>query len=128
MSEIADSAAHYFQKSIDLCLTHEKHANLAVLYGNLSESYKISGDHELALNAIEKSIPIKDSLMGIKQQEQIVKREKDLSTILANEIERESAFKKKQYILIFALLIALIISIFLSRISKKKTIKFNIKT
>ena len=127
MLRTADSAAHYFQKSIDLCLTHEKHANLAVLYGNLSESYKISGDHELALNAIEKSIPIKDSLMGIKQHEQIVKREKDLSTILANEIEIESAFKKKQYILIFALILALLLSVILSRISKKKTIKFIIE-
>jgi signal transduction histidine kinase len=100
---------------------------LAVLYGNLSESYKISGDHELALNAIEKSIPIKDSLMGIKQHEQIVKREKDLSTILANEIEIESAFKKKQYILIFALILALLLSVILSRISKKKTIKYVIE-
>jgi signal transduction histidine kinase len=127
MLRTADSAAHYFQKSIDLCLTHEKHANLAVLYGNLSESYKISGDHELALNAIEKSIPIKDSLMGIKQHEQIVKREKNLSTILAKEIEVETAFKKKQYILIFALILALILSVILSRISKKKTIKFIIE-
>ena len=127
MLENADSSAHYFQKSIDLCLTHEKHVNLAVLYGNLSESYKISGDHELALNAIEKSIPIKDSLMGIKQHEQIVKREKNLSTILATEIEVETAFKKKQYILIFALILALILSVILSRISKKKTIKFIIE-
>lgn len=127
MLRTADSASHYFQKSIDLCLSHEKHVNLAVLYGNLSESYKISGDHELALNAIEKSIPIKDSLMGIKQHEQITKREKHLSTILAKEIEAESAFKKKQYVLIFALLIALLISIFLSRISKNKTIKFIIE-
>jgi len=127
MLRTADSAAHYFQKSIDLCLTHEKYANLVVLYGNLSESYKLSANHELALNAIEKSIPIKDSLMGIKQHEQIAKREKHLSTILAKEIETESAFKKKQYVLIFALLIALLISIFLSRISKKKTIKFIIE-
>ena len=127
MLRTADSAAHYFQKSIDLCLTHEKHANLAVLYGNLSESYKISGDHELALNAIEKSIPIKDSLMGIKQHEEITKREKHLSTILAKEVEGESAFKKKQYILIFALILALLLSVILSRISKKKTIKFIIE-
>ena len=127
MLRTADSAAHYFQKSIDLCLTHEKYANLAVLYGNLSESYKISGDHELALNAIEKSIPIKDSLMGIKQHEQIVKREKEQCKVLHKKIERGSAFKKKQYMLIFALLIALLTSIFLSRISKKKTIKYIIE-
>jgi two-component system NarL family sensor kinase len=127
MLRTADSAAHYFQKSIDLCLTHEKHVNLAVLYGNLSESYKISGDHELALNAIEKSIPIKDSLMGIKQHEEITKREKHLSTILAKEVEGESAFKKKQYILIFALILALLLSVILSRISKKKTIKYVIE-
>ncbi|MDA9807982.1 tetratricopeptide repeat protein [Flavobacteriales bacterium] len=127
MLRTADSAAHYFQKSIDLSLTYEKHVNLAVLYGNLSESYKISGDHELALNALEKSIPIKDSLMGIKQHEQIVKREKDLSTILANEIEIESAFKKKQYILIFALILAILLTVILSRISKRKTIKFIIE-
>ena len=127
MLRTADSAAHYFQKSIDLCLTHEKHANLVVLYGNLSEAYKISGDHELALNAIEKSIPIKDSLMGIKQHEEITKREKHLSTILAKEVEGESAFKKKQYILIFALILALLLSVILSRISKKKTIKFIIE-
>ena len=127
MLETADSAAHYFQKSIDLCITHERHSNLAVLYSNLSEAYKISGDHELALNAIEKSIPIKDSLMGIKQHEQIVKREKDLSTILIKEIEIEAAFKKKQYILIFALILALLLTVILSRISKKKTIKFIIE-
>jgi two-component system, NarL family, sensor kinase len=127
MLEIADSAAHYFQKSIDLCLTHEKHSNLAVLYGNLSEAHKISGEHELALIAIEKSIPIKDSLMGIKQHEQIVKREKEISITLAKEIEIETAFKKKQYILIFALILALLLSIILSRISKKKTIKFIIE-
>ena len=127
MLEVADSATYYFQKSIDLCLSHEKHSNLAILYGNLSESYKLSGEHELALDAIEKSIPIKDSLMGIKQHEQIVKREKRKAVILAKEIEIESEFKKKQYILIFALLIALLISILLSRISKKKTIKYLIE-
>ena len=124
MLEVGDSATYYFQKSIDLCLRHEKYSNLAILYSNLSESYKLSGEHELALDAIEKSIPIKDSLMGIKQHEQIVKREKRKAAILAKEIEIESKFKKKQYILIFALLIALLISILLSRISKKKTIKF----
>jgi signal transduction histidine kinase len=127
MLETADSAAHYFQKSIELCLTHEKHSNLAVLYGNLSEAYKLSGEHELALIAIEKSIPIKDSLMGIKQHEQITKREKKIAITLEKEIEIESAFKKKQYILIFALVIALLVSIVLSRISKKKTIKFIIE-
>ena len=127
MLENADSSAHYFQKSIDLCLTHEKHANLAVLYSNLSESYKISGDHELALNAIEKSIPIKDSLMGIKQHEQIVKREKEQCKVLHEKIETGSEFKKKQYILIFALILALLLSVILSRISKKKTIKFIIE-
>ena len=127
MLRTADSAAHYFQKSIDLCLTHEKHANLAVLYGNLSESYKITGDHELALNAIEKSIPIKDSLMGIKQHEQIVKREKENCNVLHKKIETGSELKKKQYILIFALILALLLSVILSRISKKKTIKFIIE-
>ena len=71
MLEVADSAIYYFRQSIDLCLTHEKYSNLAILYGNLSESYKLSGEHELALDAIEKSIPIKDSLMGIKQHERI---------------------------------------------------------
>jgi|GEM_PF-3474656 len=127
MLEVADSATYYFQKSIDLCLSHEKHSNLAILYGNLSESYKLSGEHELALDAIEKSIPIKDSLMGIKQHEQIVKREKKKAAILSEEIKIESEFKKKQFILIFALLIALLISILLSRISKKKTIKYLIE-
>jgi len=127
MLEVADSATYYFQKSIDLCLNHEKHSNLAILYGNLSESYKLSGEHELALDAIEKSIPIKDSLMGIKQHEQIVKREKKKAAILSEEIKIESEFKKKQFILIFALLIALLISILLSRISKKKTIKYLIE-
>ena len=123
MNETTDSAAHYFQNAIDICLTHEKHTNLAVLYSNLSESYKISGEHEKALIAIEKSIPIKDSLMGIKQHEQIVKREKEQSQELHDEIEIASAFSMKQYILIFVLILALIISIFLSRASKKKTIK-----
>ena len=127
MLRTADSAAHYFQKSIDLCLTHEKYANLAVLYANLSESYKISGDYELALNTIEKSIPIKDSLMGIKQHEQIVKREKEQCNVLHKKIETGSELKKKQYILIFALILALLLSIILSRISKKKTIKFIIE-
>jgi len=127
MLEVADSATYYFQKSIDLCLSHEKYSNLAILYSNLSESYKLSGEHELALDAIEKSIPIKDSLMGIKQHEQIVKREKKKAAILSEEIKIESEFKKKQYILIFALLIALLISILLSRISKKKTIKYLIE-
>ena len=124
MLEVADSATYYFQKSIDLCLNHQKHSNLATLYSNLSESYKLSREHELALDAIEKSIPIKDSLMGIKQHEQIVKREKKKALILA---EIESEFKKKQYILIFALLIALLMSILLSRISKNKTIKYLIE-
>lgn len=127
MSEIADSASYYFQKSIDLCLTHEKHANLVVLYGNLSESYKISGEHELALNAIEKSIPIKDSLMGIKQHEQIVKREKEQSNVLHKKIETGTELKRKQYILIFALILALLLTVILSRISKKKTVKFIIE-
>ena len=123
----SDSATHYFKKSIYLCLTHEKYTDLAVVYGNLSESYKISGEYELALNALEKSIPIKDSLMGIKQHEQIVKREKEQSQELHNEIEIVSAFSMKQYVLIFALLLTLIISILLSRISKKKTIKYIIQ-
>ncbi len=127
MSEIADSASYYFQKSIDLCLTHEKHANLVVLYGNLSESYKISGEHELALNAIEKSIPIKDSLMGIKQHEQIVKREKEQCNVLHKKIETGTELKRKQYILIFALILALLLTVILSRISKKKTVKFIIE-
>jgi len=127
MLRTADSAAHYFQKSIDLCLTHEKHANLVVLYGNLSEAYKISGDHELALNAIEKSIPIKDSLMGIKQHEQIVKREKMQYQELHNEIEIVSAFSMNPFLLIFSLILALLFSIYLSRVSKKKTIKFIIE-
>ena len=127
MSEIADSASYYFQKSIDLCLTHEKHANLVVLYGNLSESYKISGEYELALNAIEKSIPIKDSLMGIKQHEQIVKREKEQCNVLHKKIETGTELKKKQYILIFALILALLLTVILSRISKKKTVKFIIE-
>ncbi|MBT6809036.1 MAG: tetratricopeptide repeat protein [Flavobacteriales bacterium] len=123
MLEIADSAIYYFQKSIDLCLTHEKYSNLAALYINLSESYKLSGEHELALDAIEKSIPIKDSLMGIKQHKQILKIEKKKAKKLAKEIEIESEFKKKQYLLIFALIIALLISIILSRISRKKSIE-----
>ncbi|MBT5859269.1 MAG: tetratricopeptide repeat protein, partial [Flavobacteriales bacterium] len=123
MLEIADSAIYYFQKSIDLCLTHEKYSNLAALYINLSESYKLSGEHELALDAIEKSIPIKDSLMGIKQHKQILKTEKKKAKRLAKEIEIESEFKKKQYLLIFALIIALLISIILSRISRKKSIE-----
>ena len=127
MLEVADSATYYFQKSIDLCLNHEKHSNLAILYSNLSESYKLSGEHELALDAIEKSIPIKDSLIGIKQHEQIVKREKKKAKRLAEEIEIDSEFRKKQYLLIFALVIALLISIVLSRISKKKTIKYLIE-
>ena len=127
MLRTADSAAHYFQKSIDLCLTHEKHANLVVLYSNLSEAYKISGDHELALNAIEKSIPIKDSLMGIKQHEQIVKREKMQYQELHNEIEIVSAFSMNPFLLMFSLILALLFSIYLSRVSKKKTIKFIIE-
>ena len=127
MLRTADSAAHYFQKSIDLCLTHEKHANLVVLYSNLSEAYKISGDHELALNAIEKSIPIKDSLMGIKQHEQIVKREKMQYQELHNEIEIVSAFSMNPFLLMYSLILALLFSIYLSRVSKKKTIKFIIE-
>lgn len=127
MLKAADSAIYYFQQSIDLCLMYEKHTNLAVLYGNLSESYKLSGEHKLALDAIEKSIPIKDSLMGIKQHEQIVKREKEQCKVLHKKIEIASAYNMKQYILIFALLIVLLISVILSKISKKKTIKFIIE-
>ncbi len=127
MLEVADSAIYYFQQSIALCLTHEKHSNLAILYRNLSESYKLSGEHELALDAIEKSIPIKDSLMGIKQHKLLLKIEKKKAKRFEEEIEIESVFIKKQYILIFALLIALLISIILSRISKKKTIKYIIQ-
>ena len=127
MNETADSATHYFQKSIDLCLTHEKYSNLAILYRNLSESYKMSGVHELALIAIEKSIPIKDSLMGIKQHEQIVKREKEQCQELHHELEIASAFSMKQYILIFSLIIILIISFFYQRFQKIKLLNLLLK-
>ena len=100
---------------------------MVVLYSNLSEAYKISGDHELALNAIEKSIPIKDSLMGIKQHEQIVKREKMQYQELHNEIEIVSAFSMNPFLLMYSLILALLFSIYLSRVSKKKTIKFIIE-
>ena len=123
MLRTADSAAHYFQKSIDLCLTHEKYANLAVLYGNLSESYKLSGNHELALNAIEKSIPIKDSLMGIKQHEQIAKREKEKNEELKIRHGIDKSHKKKQYILIIILIIVLMITTFVLRTSKRRALE-----
>lgn len=123
MSEIADSAAHYFEKSIEYCLRHDKKSNLEVIYKNLSKAYEMDGKYELALNTIQKSIPIKDSLMGIKQHEQIVKREKELSQNKEEELNQLTEKNQTKVILIFILLISLLTIIITLNISKKNRIK-----
>lgn len=123
MYGIPDSAAHYFEKSIEYCLLHEKKSNLAVIYKNLSKAYEMDGKYELALNTIQKSIPIKDSLMGIKQHEQIVKREKEITEYQEEELNQLTEKNTTKVILIFILLISLITIIITLNISKKNRIK-----
>ena len=126
MEKIADSAVIYFQKSIELCLQHEKKSNLDVLYENLSNSYKISGNHELALLSIEKSIPIKDSLMGIQQYNQIIKREKErvkeqkiLEETNINKLKKKN---RDKFILILILITLLILAFIILNVIKKNRI------
>ena len=120
---IADSAIIYFKKSVEACHEYNKKNNLAVVYENLSKSYEIKGNHEEALNAIRKSIPIRDSLLGLKQHEQIVKREHD-----KNEagLLREKELKyqtKKDFIIIIVLLSILFFAIAVTFISRKRRLE-----
>jgi len=122
MSEIADSAIIYFQKSIELCVKYGKKSNLHILYKNLSTAYKLSGNHELALLAIENSIPIADSLNGIKQKEQIIKVQEARNEELKLRNEIISLDKNKQFILIIVLILLFVSFYIISNISRKRNI------
>ena len=121
--EIIDSAIIYFNKSIEVSLEFNKKNNLAAIYENLSHSYEIIGNHEEALNAIRKSIPIKDSLLGIKQHKQIVKREKDKNEAGLLREEELKDQNKKEFILIIILFSILFFAIIITIISIKRKLE-----
>jgi len=121
--EIIDSAIIYFNKSIEVSLEYNKKNNLAIIYENLSNSYEIIGNHEKSLNAIRKSIPIKDSLLGIKQHEQIVKREKEKNEAGLLREEELKDQNKKEFILIIILFSILFFSIIITIISIKRKLE-----
>ena len=120
---IADSAIAYFKKSVEVCIEYNKSSNLAVIYENLSEAYEFKGNHEQSLIAIRKSIPIKDSLLGIKQHEQIVKREKEKNEAGLLREEELKKQNKKEFILIIILFSILFFAIIITIISIKRKLE-----
>jgi signal transduction histidine kinase len=123
MEKIADSAIVYFNKGIDVCLEYGKKNNLGVAYKNISDAYEIAGDHQAALVAIKKAIPITDSLTGIKQKEQIINAQKAKNEELRIKNTIKKADNQKQLILIIALLIALVVTVIVSKKSKRRSIE-----
>tara|TARA_B100000767_G_scaffold62024_1_gene57900 strand:+ start:1037 stop:2758 length:1722 start_codon:yes stop_codon:yes gene_type:complete len=122
LEKLPDSAIVYFQKCIQLCLKYEKKSNLAVAYKNIADAYELTDNYRLALAAIKKSIPINDSLIGIKQKEQIISEQKQKN----NELQILQAYnkeqKKKQYILIILLVFTLLSTIYLLKKTKQRAI------
>lgn len=123
MEKIADSAIIYFQKCIDVCLEYGKKSNLGIAYKNIAEAYEIAENHEAALAALKKAIPINDSLAGIKQKEQIISAQKAKNEELSilNDLAKKG--EQKQLLLIIALLIILVITIIIFQKSKRKSIE-----
>ena len=128
-------AISLLKEAIDLCRKHNSITYLDLSYTNLSEAYEQLGMHEKALTSFKKYTNIKDSINGENVRKQILKieseikiaSEKEKSIILNKTLQAEKSYKSKQNILIILLIVILIGTIFLSRISKKKTIKFIIE-
>ena len=121
--KMPDSAIIYFQECIKICLEYGKKSNLAIAYKNIADSYELINNHKLALAALKKSIPINDSLLGIKQKEQIISEQKQKN----DELERLQVYdkeqKKKQYIIITLLIIILFSTIVFLKKAKQRAIE-----
>tara|TARA_B110000459_G_scaffold388_1_gene409 strand:- start:1880 stop:3601 length:1722 start_codon:yes stop_codon:yes gene_type:complete len=122
LEKMPDSAIVYFQECIQVCLEYGKKSNLAIAYKNIADAYELINNHKLALVALKKAIPINDSLIGIKQKEQIIEEQKqknDKLLILQAYDEKE---KKKQYTIIILLIFILISTIVFLKKRKQITI------
>ena len=122
LEKMPDSAIVYFQKCIQVCLEYGKKSNLAIAYRNIADAYELINNHKLALAALKKAIPINDSLIGIKQKEQIIseQKQKNNELIILQAYDKEQ--KKKQYIIIILLIFILISTILFLRKGKQRAI------
>ena len=123
LEKMPDSAIFYFQECIRVCLKYGKKSNLAIAYKNIAEAYELINDDNLALAALKKAIPINDSLMDIKQKEQIITAQKQKNKELIIQHDKVQKQKDKQQILIFILLTTLLITIIVSRRLHKRRIE-----
>ena len=122
LEKMPDSAIIYFQECIQICLKYGKKSNLAIAYRNIADSYELINNHKLALEALKKAIPINDSLIGIKQKEQIISEQKQKNNELIIRQAYDKEQKKKQYIIIILLIFILISTVILLKKRKERAI------
>ena len=122
LEKMPDSAIIYFQECIQVCLKYGKKSNLAIAYRNIADSYELINNHKLALEALKKAIPINDSLIGIKQKEQIISEQKQKNNELIIRQAYDKEQKKKQYIIIILLIFILISTVILLKKRKERAI------
>ena len=123
LEKIPDSAIVYFQHCINICLEYGKKNNLAIAYENIAKAYELNNNHRAALIALKKAIPINDSLIGIKQKEQIITAQKQKNEELKIRHIIDNKHKEKQYILIILLTIVLIVTFLILKKSKQRALE-----
>ena len=123
LEKMPDSAIIYFQECIQICLEYGKKSNLAIAYKNIADAYELINNHKLALSALRKAIPINDSLIGIKQKEQIISEQKQRNNelIILQVYDKEQ--KKKQYVIIILLVFILFSTILFLKKRKQRAIE-----
>ena len=122
LEKMPDSAITYFQECIQISLKYGKKSNLAIAYKNIADAYELINNHKLALEALKKATPINDSLIGIKQKEQIIseQKQKNDELIILQFYNKEQ--KKKQYIIIVLLIFILFSTILFLKKRKERAI------